>query len=375
MAIVSLLKCTDYKNKNLLDAVDQSCKNISFNTSNLAGARIAVKPNLLTAASPESGVTTHPEFFKAVVHFIKEHGGTPVLVESPAFLSLNHVIRKCGYEEIIIKEKIEIADTTKTLLIKNDNGIKYKSFHVAEDIVKADFIFNLPKLKTHSLTYFTGAVKNLFGSIHGLEKSKWHVKTENEREFISFLLDLYGSFLYLKKDSIISIMDGILGLEGEGPGKSGKPVFSNAVIAGMDAVSVDIIAGKTAGLDTDKIVISHEGSKRGLGISSLNKIDIVGSSLSDFNNCFKPPKVKTFLGKIPFSTVFLKNLLVKKPVPDKEKCTLCYQCKAICPAGVIEKSRDGKIPFYNYNKCIRCYCCMEICPEGAIFQRRKFFIN
>lgn len=373
MSVVSLLKCNNYSHDDLLDTVQKSFKNISFDPAILAGARIAVKPNLLTAASPESGVTTHPEFFRAVIHFIKEYRGIPVLVESPAFLSMDRVLRKCGYDEIITEEKVLIADTTKTLMIKNENGVKYKSFHVAEDIIKSDFIFNLPKMKTHSLTYFTGAVKNLFGTIHGLEKSKWHVKTETEREFISFLLDLYGSFIYSKKDSIISIMDGILGLEGEGPGKSGKPVFSNAVITGMDAVSVDIVAGTVAGLDVSKIILCSEGAKRNLGVSAIEQIKITGASLTDFNNRFLPPKTKTFLGKLPVSTFFLKNILVKKPVPDKKQCTLCYQCKAICPAGVIRKSIDGKVPFYNYQKCIRCYCCMEICPEGAIFLERKIF--
>jgi uncharacterized protein (DUF362 family)/Pyruvate/2-oxoacid:ferredoxin oxidoreductase delta subunit len=373
MSKVSLLKYSSYNKDDLLEAIKLSCKNISFDPANIAGSVVAVKPNLLTAASPESGVTTHPGFFRAVVHFIKENKGTPVLVESPAFFHLDNVLKKCGYSEIIETEKIQIADTSKTSLLKNDNGKKYKSFHVAEDIVTSDFIFNLPKLKTHSLTYFTGAVKNLFGTIHGLNKSKWHVKTESEEEFISFLLDLYGSFLYSKKDRIVSIMDGIIGMEGEGPGKSGRPVLSKAVIAGMDALAVDTVAVTVAGLDISRALICVEGEKRGLGVSSIKKIDIAGASLTDFSNNFLPPKTRSFLGKIPMSTTLLKNLLVEKPVPDKKKCTLCYQCKTICPAGVIEKSRNGMIPYYDYSKCIRCYCCMEICPEGAIFLKRKVF--
>lgn len=248
--------------------------------------------------------------------------------------------------------------------------MKYRSFHVAEDIADSDFIFSLPKMKTHSLTYFTGAVKNLFGTINGLEKSKWHVKTENEKEFMSFILDLYGAFLFSKKDRIISIMDGITGLEGEGPGKSGKPVSAEAVIAGMDAVAVDAVAVAAAGLDAGRASLCIEGAKRGLGVSDIKKIKINGASLSDFSNRFIPPKNKTFTGKIPVSKILLKNLLVKKPVPDKKKCTLCYQCRTICPAGVIEKSKNGSVPFYNYSKCIRCYCCMEICPEGAIALKR-----
>ncbi len=375
MSKVSLLKYSNYNSDDLLDAINQSCKNISFDPSNISRKKIAVKPNLLTAASPESGVTTHPEFFRAVIHFIKEHKGIPVLVESPAFFHIDKVLKKCGYDEIINKEKIQIADTTKISVIRNENAKKYKSFHVAEDIVKADFIFNLPKLKTHTLTYFTGAVKNLFGTIHGLEKSKWHVKTESEQEFISFILDLYGAFEYSKKDRIISFMDGIIGLEGEGPGKSGQPVLSKAVIAGMDAIAVDTVAITIAGLEVSKSVICIEGEKRGLGISTIEKIKIAGESLSDFNNKFIPPKPKSLFGNLPLNTTLLKNLIIKKPVPDKKKCTLCYQCRTICPAGVIEKSKDGFIPLYNYTKCIRCYCCMEICPEGAIFLKRKIFGN
>ena len=372
MSIVSLYKFDNYNKKDLVEAINQSCNNISFNPSEINGARIAIKPNLLTAAAPETGVTTHPEFFRAVIHFIKEHKGIPVLVESPAFMNLDKVLKKCGYEEIIKEEKIEVADTTKTVLIRNENALKYKSFHVAEEIVKSDFIFNLPKLKTHSLTYFTGAVKNLFGTIHGLEKSRWHVKTENEMEFVSFLLDLYGAFISLKNDRIITFMDGIIGLEGEGPGKSGKPVLAKAFIAGVDAMAVDAVAVRVAGLDINKASLCIEGEKRNPGASKIEKIKITGASLTDFNNSFTPPKAKSILRKLPVSGL-LKNLVVEKPFPDSKKCTLCYQCKTICPACVIEKSIDGAIPFYNYKKCIRCYCCMEICPEGAIFLKRKIF--
>jgi uncharacterized protein (DUF362 family)/Pyruvate/2-oxoacid:ferredoxin oxidoreductase delta subunit len=371
MTIISLLKCNNYKEDDLLNSIEQSCKNINFNPADIAGAKIAVKPNLLTAVSPESGVVTHPEFFRAVIRFIKAHKGIPILVESPAFFSIDKVINKCGYSKIITDEKIEIAKTKKTVLIKNEENHIYKSFNVAEDIISSDFIFNLPKLKTHSLTYFTGAVKNFFGLIHGLEKTKWHVKTETQQGFISFLLDLYSTLLYHKKNQIITIMDGILGLEGNGPGTSGKPKFANAIIAGTDAIAVDAIAVTVAGLDLTKTHLCIDGEKRKLGISSIDKIKLSGASLNNFNNNFIPPDANPILGSIFKKLPVIKDILVDRPIPDKKKCSLCYQCKSICPAGVIEKSLDKIIPLYNYNKCIRCYCCMEICPEGAISLKRR----
>lgn len=372
MSIVSLLKVTSYNINELLEKVALSINNIGLDSSDLRGAKIAVKPNLLTSATPESGIITHPEFFRAVILFIKQNGGNPILVESPAFIPLSRVMKKTGYDKIIDEEKIPVSDTRKTALIKNINGIQYKMFPVAEDIVNADFIFNLPKLKTHSLTYFTGAVKNLFGTIHGLEKSKWHIKADNSEKFISFLLDLFDAFIYTKNNHIINIMDGIIGLEGEGPGKSGKPVFAQAVIAGLDAISVDAVAIKTAGLDINKSHLCIKGEQRGLGNSTSDKILIRGAALTDFRNSFLQPRGESLFRKLPAGS-FLKNLLVEKPVPEKIRCTLCYQCKAICPANAINTSRDGKIPFYNYNKCIRCFCCMEICPEGAIDLRKKLF--
>lgn len=372
MSIVSLQKVTSYKKDDLLEKISHSINEIGLNPSNFKGAKIAVKPNLLTSAAPESGIITHPEFFRAVILFIKNNGGNPILVESPAFLSLSRVMKKTGYDEIVSNEKIPVADTRKTAVIKNVNGTRYKSFYIAKDIVNSDFIFNLPKLKTHGLTYFTGAVKNLFGTIHGLEKSRWHIKADNAEKFVSFLLDLYDAFMYTKKNQIINIMDGIIGLEGEGPGKSGKPVNAQAMISGLDAIAVDTAAIKIAGLDINKSLICKEGKQRGLGESSPDKIIIKGDSFNDFRNSFLPPGGGSLFRKLPAGS-FLKNLLVEKPVPEKRRCTLCYHCRSICPADAINTSINRKIPLYNYNKCIRCYCCMEICPEGAIDLKKIFF--
>jgi formate hydrogenlyase subunit 6/NADH:ubiquinone oxidoreductase subunit I len=67
----------------------------------------------------------------------------------------------------------------------------------------------------------------------------------------------------------------------------------------------------------------------------------------------------------------MKNLFVEKPVPLEEACTLCYQCRHICPADAISDAGGGKkVPQFDYRRCIRCFCCQEICPEGAITIRQ-----
>lgn len=373
MTKVSLLRVESYNPELIRAAIEMSIANSGFDLSLIRNRVVAVKPNLLTTAIPEKGITTHPVFFNEIVKIIKEWGGIPVLVESPAFLPLSKVLKKNGYMEIIEKEKIRVSDPGSTAVIKNPGSGKFKVFDVSADFVKADFVFNLPKMKTHGLTYFTGAVKNYFGLINGLEKSKFHFRADNPKSFASFIVDLYTALVSTKGEgSFLNIMDGITGLEGEGPGASGKPVDSCAVIAGIDAVAVDTVAVEIAGLDLKKTPTCIYGGERGVGISDLSQINIIGNSAVDFTKKFRPPAARSGVSGWPFSSHLFKNALIEKPVPDPDKCTLCYQCRTICPADAISRSIDGEIPLYDYKRCIRCYCCMEVCPEAAIGLKKSF---
>lgn len=369
--VVSIIKAESYDLKKIEQAIEKIFLNLDFDPGSFRGRKIAIKPNLLTSALPESGIITHPAIIQAVISIIKKNNGIPVLVESPAFHPLERVLKKTGIDVIIEREGVRVADTKRTMLIHNESGLKFKSFHVAEELGSCDMIINLPKLKTHGLTYYTGAVKNLFGTISGLEKSKWHFRANTKEEFVSFLLDLYGAFTAKPDNRIIHIIDGILGLEGEGPGAGGTPVKGNVLIGGTDAIAVDSVAVAVAGLNPARVLTCIEGDKRNYGVSGLERIIIKGESLQSFNNKFREPEPKSKMTGWPMNSPFMKNLIVEKPFPQKDKCTLCYQCKTICPAGAITKSLNNLTPSFNYSRCIRCYCCMEICPENAIMLKKS----
>ena len=369
--VVSLIKTDSYNPEKIEESIETILSDIGFNPQTFSGRRIAVKPNLLTSALPESGIITHPVIIESVIRIIKKNGGKPVLVESPAFHPLERVLKKTGLDLVLEREGVEVADTKRTVTIHNEAGLKFKNFHVAEELASCDMIINLPKLKTHGLTYYTGAVKNLFGTINGLEKSKWHFRANTREDFASFLLDLYGAFIAGPGKKMIHIMDGILGLEGEGPGAGGRPVMGYALIGGTDALAVDSVAVAVAGLDPLRVLTCIEGVKRGYGVSQLEQIIIKGESLKSFNNKFREPEPKSKMTGWPMTSPLFKNLIVEKPVPQQDKCTLCYQCKIICPAGAISKTVNNRVPSYNYKKCIRCYCCMEICPENAIILKKS----
>jgi uncharacterized protein (DUF362 family)/ferredoxin len=369
---VALLKCEDYDALRIREKMMEALNLIGLEPQIFAGKRVAVKPNLLNASAPEKSVVTHPEFFRAALRMVRDHGGNPILCESPAFQPLAKVIKKAGYDRIVEEEGCEIADPRSTGILFCDGRCRFKRFEISSAVFDADIILNLPKFKTHGLTYITGAVKNLFGLIYGLNKSQWHLKARSKEEFSEFLLDYYSALLrgFEKPKVFIHLMDAVMGMEGEGPGAGGTPRKIGAVLAGQDAVSVDAVATRVVGLPLKEVLTVTLGERRGLGTGAFERIELLGADLDAFQiRDYVPTRASggNPMGHWPLNTRVLKDLLVEKPAPSKERCTLCYQCKAICPGGAISESQgESGVPSYDYDKCIRCYCCMEICPEAAI---------
>jgi uncharacterized protein (DUF362 family)/Pyruvate/2-oxoacid:ferredoxin oxidoreductase delta subunit len=377
MSVVSLLPCAAYENRLLTDAIRKSLSNIGFDVKTFKKARVVVKPNLLSPAADEKAIITHTEFFRAVVQIVKDSGGTPILLESPAIHSLARTLKKTGYGRVVEEEGIDTADPAVTRTLHYDGARKFKHLDISEGYFDADIILSLPKFKTHGITYITGAVKLLFGAIPGVEKSKMHMRAPTPEEFSEFILDLYGAmtFGFTPSKPIIHIMDAVCVQEGEGPGPAGKPRWLNAVLAGDNGIAVDYVAAMVAGLDIKKALTVVNGFKREYGVSSPEEIEVVGAAIDDLRvDDFEPATGNSIFSNMfrwPFNTTTFKNLFLDRPVPREDRCTLCYQCKKICASGAISESNGRKqVPAYDYDTCIRCYCCLEICPESAIERQR-----
>ncbi|MGD0169011.1 MAG: DUF362 domain-containing protein [Smithella sp.] len=374
MAVISLQKCTQYDNKLLKDKIIAGLKQIDFDLTALKDKRVCLKPNLLMPSSPERAVTTHPELFRAVAEIVHDYTRSIIIIESPNFFPLKSTIKKTGLAPIVNDLEIEVADITVTKALQFPLAHRYKSIDISRAFFDVDYIINMPKLKTHGFTHYTGAVKNLFGTMPGLSKAQMHMKAPSQMEFSEFLLDLYGGLLngFEKPKKFIHIMDAVVGMEGEGPGPSGKPKKIGAVIVGDDAVALDYVAVNLVGLDLKKVFTITEGFKRGYGVKSPDDIQIKGETLKDMRiTDFKASRSSVMGGIIwPLTSPTIKNLFIEKPVPRADVCTLCYNCMKICPAGAITKADEAKVPMYNYRKCIRCFCCMETCPEAAIYLKK-----
>ncbi len=367
---VVLKECKQYDVEEIRTKIIMALNELQFDFSKLYNTKIAIKPNLLTSASPESSVVTHPAFFKAIVQIVKQYGGVPILVESPAVQSLQRVMKKTGYDAIVTEEDVLVADTSDCMIIHNSKAHHFKRFEIPKIMAECDVIINLPKFKTHALTHITCAVKNLFGTIHGLKKSQWHIKAKTKDDFAQMLLDLYEAYITdaaLPK-TIVHIVDAITIMEGNGPGPSGTPAFMGIIGASYNAIAVDYALSTMSGFTMKDIPTITMGLQRGLCCNPDNLDIIVDKGISQSRK-YSPPgeSGSAKILAIPLINTLLKNIMIAKPVPDPETCSLCYQCKQICPVKAISNAKNNlKVPDYNYSKCIRCYCCMEICPESAI---------
>jgi len=381
---VSVKKCYNYDDKELDQALETCLGKIyGFDELVKKSKKILLKPNLLSVAEPDKAITTNPFFIEAIVRKILSlNGNNPeniILADS----SIPVVpYSKRGLKELYKKTKMTAVSEKYGISLNMDNTVKrvsipdgfaVKSIEVIKPVVDCDLIINLPKFKTHDLVIFTGAVKNMFGIIPGMAKPGYHTRFFELDMFCNFLIDVSTG---IKPQ--FSIMDGIIGMEGNGPGKSGIPRNINLIIAGNDCFAVDNVASNIIGLEEDDSPIMSEAKKRGLKGAFMENIEVIGEKMEDiFIEDFLFPKTKkTNIPDVIFLNAikrFAKNSLNPYPHIDYMKCTNCKICFHICPRkAIIDRHLKKKNLVFDYKECIRCFCCSEACPEGAIEHKYSF---
>jgi len=374
MSKVVLQKCHSYnlnlvmeKIKTAIDYLGGFGRFINKNTS------VFIKLNCVGPFRPELGITTHPVFVQAIIRLIKNYTDNITIGDNPATKDLIFTLKKCGLYEMIKAENIKIFNGKTSIEIRNENAKFYQNFLVSKEMVDTDLLINVPKLKTHSLTYMSVAQKNFFGFIYGLSKAGWHVKAKNPLQFGEALNDLYGAILKsFNNKSIINICDGIIGIEGEGPSRAGITKKAGVILVSGDAISLDRVAVDVVGLNHKRLFVNNIAHNRSYGIGNIKNITILGEQISEFKNLkFKEPQN-------PVSSFGLKLLQIKKlgnvfleyPKINNNSCVKCGECVKICPPKALSII-NGQYPTINKSQCIRCWCCMEVCPQNAITKTKR----
>lgn len=372
MDTVSIERCENYEYDNVYNCVEKLIGNLGgWEAFIKPGDIAAVKPNLLRYKKPDEAVTTHPAVLKAVISQVQKAGGNVVIAESPggpySRAMLRYVYRATGVEKVADETGAVLNYDLRVVKINRPESKYVKSLEILKPLADADVIINIPKLKTHAMMVFTGAVKNMFGAVAGTAKADLHLRMPDYDDFADSLIDIY-----LGAKPAISIMDAVEGMEGYGP-SAGTPKHIGLLLAASSGFALDTAAVRIIRLSPQKVPVLKNAERRELvDCNSINTAgeDIESVIVNDFNIPYLYGGKQRGILKRRFLE-WIMNKSMPIPVISAEKCMRCGNCVKICPTeAFIYENRN--IPLIDYKKCIRCFCCHELCDYKAIGIRRGF---
>lgn len=366
--MVLLQPCPSYDKELVLERVREIFeKHGGIERFASPGRNVVIKPNLVAKKKPEAAATTHPALVWAVAKLCVEQGATVTVAESSGGLYepalLKSLYQGCGIAQAAEEAGAMLNYDTSVSHVENDDDAMYlKHLDLITPVVKADTVISLSKLKTHGMMVYTGAVKNTFGCIAGMEKAEYHFKMSDYDEFANCIIDIH-----LASRVSLNIIDAVVGMERDGP-TAGDPRQVGLLISSPNAFHADLAAVGVIDLDPLRVPVLKNAISRGLCPASYSELELVGAAVASVAVPDFIVKHNDDLRNLHFAGPFsgvLSRLVRPRPVFHKDQCKSCGECAKCCPAHVITVEK-GKCAQVDLSKCIRCYCCQELCPFHAV---------
>jgi uncharacterized protein (DUF362 family) len=251
-----------------------------------SGDTVLIKPNIMEPMPPETGAVVDPRIVGELVKLVKSANPKKIIVgENPAYnFKARDAFRVSGIGEMVKKLGAEISyfDEEPYVEVEVPNGRILDSIELPKAVVESDVLINVAKMKTHGLVGATLAIKNLHGLLQW--KDKWFLA--HKTDIFYKLTDIIKA---VKEKLKLSIIDGIVAMEGQGPALGDIIEDMDVMVAGKDIVAVDAVASAIMGFQPLELPMTQVAANQGLGNADLYDIEVKGETIDSVQRHFKRP--------------------------------------------------------------------------------------
>ena len=345
-----------------------------------ADARIVIKPNLNNDLNALTGNSVDLRVLDALVSHLKRCGYHNICIADGPNVGIERrgidVFQRLGVRALCQHHAIQLID------LNSDLGIPFSlaagaNPKVARTILDSDFLISVPKIKTHCEAMLSCAMKNWVGICVGQDKRDMHLDLGQNIALLN---------THIKPDLVI--VDGIIGMEGNGPG-DGTPVALRQLIVSTNAHLNDLVVARLMGIDIDTVPYLKHALRFG-DISSELCSEVTAGVKTLTRIKAPPPRPKlAVLSEHPWLhalKVAVRPLTEKPEVLDvayqfgvvqdvyhplnakveglsrnSDSCGSCTRCADLCPTGVPLEAIGHDDP-----DCISCLQCWWACPTDAL---------
>jgi predicted dehydrogenase len=237
---------------------------------------VVVKPNVCYPKNVENMIITDLRVLETVLNLVRRKTKNVLVVESDSFSgTAEKRMINTGTMEIVKKCGVDFLNLSRDDI--EEHEVAGFALEIPKTVLKADFLVNLPKLKTHDFMYVSLAMKNMFGILANKKKSKLHKALTEVLVYLNRVV---------RQDLII--VDGIVGMEGIGP-ITGSPVHLGLIISGLNPVTVDAVCCHIMGINPYVVEPLWKAYKTGIGEIDIKRIRVFGETIDNVKRKFRLP--------------------------------------------------------------------------------------
>lgn len=297
-----------------------------------SGDTVLIKPNFGVAAPAETGIITDPLVVEALVKTCRDTGAKKIIVAESSVVGFDtgkvfEALQLTGRFEKYGAELVNL-DQDRIIEVPVRNGAVLKKLKLFQKAYESDVLISVPTMKTHILTGVTLGLKNMKGILPDIMKKTMH-RIGVKEQSLEFELEHAIADLNSVRKPEMTVIDGFTANEGFKPGTpgiGGSAVKFDTVVAGFDPVATDTVGAYLMGFGNGEVKHIVYAGERGLGVSDLNQIDILGENAGKIRYHFERPSIEGIA--LNFSNLSFR-------VGDKG-CSGCRESYYIAVSGMSE---------------------------------------